>query len=119
MQQPSIEQQFHHLGDATGVVQIHRHVTAAWFEVTDHRHPLTNPFEVIDAEGHPRGAGDRQQMQHGIGGSTHRHDHADGVLEGVVGEQIQRADVGLHRIHQHFGGSRCTVGFLFVLRRHR
>ena len=119
MQQPGIEQQFHHLGDTASVVEIHRHVAAARLEVTDHRHALTDPLEVVDAEGDPSRTGDRQQVQHGVRGSTHRHDHADGVLECILGEQIQGSDVGLHRVHQHLCRTGGAVGLLFVFRRHR
>ena len=102
VQQSGIQQQLHHLGNAASVVQIHRHVTAAGFEITDHRHALTDALEVVDAQIHAGRAGNGQQMQHGIGGTTHGHDHADGVFEGLFGEQIERADIGFHRLHQHF-----------------
>ena len=45
------------------------------------------PFEVINAQVDAGGAGNGQQVQHRIGGATHRHDHADGVFEGVLGER--------------------------------
>ena len=86
-----------------GVVQINGHVAAAGFEITDHRHPLTNPFEVIDAQVDAGGAGNGQQVQHRIGGATHRHDHADRILKGFLREQIQRTDIGLNGFHQHLG----------------
>ena len=100
-------------------MQINGHVAAAGLEITDHRHPLTNPFEVIDAQSNAGGAGNGQQVQHRIGGATHRHDHADGVLKGFLGEQIQGADVGFHGLHQHLGGASGTVGLFLVLGSHR
>ena len=57
-------------------------------------------------------------MQHGIGRAAHGHDHADGVLKRLAGEQVERSDVGLHRLQQHLGRSRCTVGLFLILRRH-
>ena len=118
MKQAGIQEQLHHLRDSTGPVQIHGHVATAGFEVADHRHPLTDHFEVIDAELHARGAGDGQKVQHRIGGSTHGHDHADGVFKCLPCQQIQRPDVGLHRVQQHLGGTGRTVRLLFILRRH-
>ncbi len=118
MKQAGIQEQLHHLRDSTGPVQIHGHVATAGFEVADHRHPLTDHFEVIDAELHARGAGDGQKVQHRIGGSTHGHDHADGVFKCLPCQQIQRPDVGLHRVQQHLGGTGRTVRLLLILRRH-
>ena len=118
VKQARIEQQPHHLGDATGPVQIHGHVTAAWLEVADHRHPLADDLEIVDVEGHAGGAGHRQQVQHGIGGAPHRHDHADGVLERLAGHQVAGADALGDRLDQHLGATGGAVGLLRILRRH-
>ena len=48
MEQPTIEQKFHDLRNATSVVQVDRDKASAWFEIADHRHPLPNRFEVVD-----------------------------------------------------------------------
>ena len=119
VQQASIQQQLHHLGNAAGVVQINGHVAAAGLEITDHRHALTDPFEVIDAQVDAGGTGNGQQVQYRIGGATHRHDHANGVFKGFLGEQVQRANVGFHCLHQHLSGASGTVGLFLVLGCHR
>ena len=101
MEQSGIKQQLHHLRDASSVVQINGDEPTAGFEIADHWDALSNAFKVVDAQVNPCCASDRQQMQNGIGGTTDRHDHADGVFECLFGEEIQRTDVGFHGIHQH------------------
>ena len=86
VQQAGIQQLLHHLRNATGSVQIHRDVSAAGLQVTEHRNALADALEVINAQLNTCRASDGQQMQHGVGGSTHRHDHADGVFECLLGE---------------------------------
>ena len=48
VEQAGIQQEFHHLGDATGLVEIHGHVAATGLEVADHGHPLADLFEVVN-----------------------------------------------------------------------
>ena len=118
VEQPSIEEQFHHLGDAAGIVQVNGHVTTAGLEVTDHRDPLTDSFEIIDAKVHPCGARNRQEMQHCIGGTTNGHDHADGVFKCLFGEKVQGPDVGLHRFDQDLRRTCSTIGLFLIFRCH-
>ena len=118
VEQAGIEQQPHHLGDAAGPVQIHGHVTTAWLEVADHRHPLADGLEIVDVERHACGAGHRQQVQHGIGGAPHRHDHADGVLKRFAGHQVAGADALGDRLDQHLGATGGAVGLLRIFGRH-
>jgi hypothetical protein len=47
-------------------------------------------LEVVEVERHLGGAGDRQQVQDGVGAAADRHDHGDGVLEGLAGQQVAR-----------------------------
>ena len=118
MEEAGIQQQFHHLGNPTGAVEIHRDVTATGFEITDHRNALSDLFKVVDGQCNAGRAGYGQQMQHGIGGATHRHDHADGIFKGLPGHQIERADAGLDRLHQHLGRSGCTVSLFLIFSGH-
>ena len=101
MEQSGIKQQLHHLRDSSSVVQINGDKPTAGFEIADHWDALPNAFKVVNAQINPSCASNRQQMQNGIGGTADRHDHADGVFEGLFCEQIERPDVGFHGIHQH------------------
>ena len=119
MEQTGIQQQFHHLGNPTSAVEIHGDVTATGFEITDHRNALADLFKVVDGQFNAGRAGNGEQMQHGIGGATHRHDHADGIFEGLSGHQVEGADAGLDGLHQHLGRSGCAVGLFLIFSGHR
>ena len=64
VEQARIQEQLHHLGNAPGLVQIHGHVATAGLEIADHRHPLADCLEVLDAQVHASCAGHRQQVKH-------------------------------------------------------
>ena len=119
MQQTGIQQQLHHLRDATGLVQINGHIATTGFEIADHRNSLADALEVIDAQLHPRSAGNGQEVQDGVGGAAHGHDHADGVLKGFPGQQIPGANVGLDGVDKNLSTARCAVRFFGIFGRHR
>ena len=60
----------------------------------------------------------RQQVEHGIGGAPHGHDHANGVLERLTGHQVPGCDPLGDGLHQHLGRGGGAVRFLEVFRRH-
>ena len=61
----------------------------------------------------------RQQVQHRVGGTAHRHRHSDRVLECFARQNLARQYLFPDRIHQHFGGFRRALGFFQILRCHR
>jgi hypothetical protein len=58
-----------------------------------HRHAPAHALEVIDGPAHTGGRGDRQKVQHGIGGAAGGHDHSDGVFQGFFGHDVAWFDV--------------------------
>ena len=52
-----------------------------------------DPVEVLQLQVDPGLVGDRQQVQHGVGGSTEGVDHRDGVEERPLGEDVAGSDV--------------------------
>ena len=56
-----------------------------------------DPVEVVELELDAGLVGDGEQVQHGVGGATERHDDGDGVLERLLGHDLAGTDVGSSR----------------------
>ena len=81
MQQSGLEQQLEHLRHATGAMEIGRDKTARGLEIAQHRHTPAHALEIIDGPAHTGGRGNRQKVQHGIGGAAGGHDQRHGILD--------------------------------------
>ena len=118
MEQAGIEQQLHYLRDATGLMQVDGHIATTGFEIANHRDPLANGLKVIDVELNAGRAGNRQQVQHRIGGSTHRHNHRDCIFKSLTRQQIKRANVGFNCLDQYLGTAGSTLGLFGIFGGH-
>ena len=115
MQQAGHQQGFHHLWDAAGAVQVHRQVLAAGLEVAQHGGFHAHALKVVNRPVDLGSVGDRQEVQHGVGGSSCGHDHGDCVFDRLASHDVTRLDVFLDGFHQNFG--RLPGGVeLFVVR---
>ena len=88
---PRIEQHFHQRPDAADGDEFGHEMFAARFQVREHGDAFADAGEVVEREFHFRGVGDGEQMQHGIGRAAERDDDGDGVLEGFVRQDVERA----------------------------
>ena len=114
MQQTGRQQCFHHLGNATGLVQVHGQVFAAGFEVAQHRGLDAYALEVVNRPFHFGRVGNGQKVQHGIGRATGGHDHGHGVFNRLAGDDVARLDVLFDGLDQHLGRFLGRVHFLVV-----
>ena len=68
--------------DAAGAVNVLEvHVGHRGRHLAQHRHPARQPVDILHGEGDAALIGGRQQMQHCVGGTTHRDIERHGVLE--------------------------------------
>ena len=67
VQQAGLQQNLHHLWDATGAVQVHGQVLTAGFQVANDGDLLAHALEVVDGPLHTCGVGYGQEVQHSIG----------------------------------------------------
>ena len=81
MQQPGVEQRPHDDRDAADLVDVVHDVAAERLQVAEVRHLRADPVEVVEGQVDLGLAGDREQVQHGVGRAAERHHDGDGVLE--------------------------------------
>ena len=79
--QAGVEQRLHHHRDAADLVDVVHDVLAERLEVAEVRHLVADPVEVVEREVDLGLAGDREQVEHGVGRAAERHHDRDRVLE--------------------------------------
>ena len=72
-------------GDTAGTVHIGDLPLAGGAGLADARHGVRDALDVVQGEVHIGGLGHGENVQHGVGGTTHGHIHGHGVLEGFLG----------------------------------
>ena len=92
VEQSFVEQHFHQRPDAADGDEFGHQMFAARFQVGEHGHAFADAGEIVKGQLHLRGMGDGEQVQHGIGRAAERDDHGDGVLKGLLGEDVERLD---------------------------
>ena len=97
MQQPGVEQRLHQRLDAADGDEFGHGVVAGGAHVRQHWHARADAREVVDGQRHAGGTGNRQQVQHRVGGALERRRHRDGVLEGFHAQDVRGLDAGLHK----------------------
>ncbi len=99
VQQPRVEELPHHDLHAADPVEVVHVVVAVRLHVGDVRDARADPVEVVELELDARLVGDREQVQHRVGGAAERHHHGDRVLERLLGHDLARAQVELEQVH--------------------
>ena len=87
--EPGVEQQLHDDRDAADLVDVVHDVAAERLEVAEVRHLRADPGEVVEGQVDVGLAGDREQVQHGVGRAAERHHDGDGVLERRLGHDLR------------------------------
>ncbi len=77
----ALEEVFHQGRRAAHRVEILLDVLAARLQVGQQRHAVAGALEIIQRQRDARRLRDRHQVQHGVGGSAHGHDHRQGIVE--------------------------------------
>ena len=99
VQEALVEEHLQHDRHATDAVDVDHVVVAVGLGVGEVRHLGGDPVEVVEFERHVGLEGDRQQVQHGVGGAPQRHDDGDGVLECGHGHDLAWSDVLSEQLH--------------------
>ncbi len=102
VQQASVEQDLHDLGNATGFVQVHRQGFAAGLEVAQHGGALADALEIVDGPLHACAVRDGQEVQHGVGRAAGGHDDGHGVFNRFFGDDVAGLEVHLDGFDQDF-----------------
>ncbi|WP_166654839.1 hypothetical protein [Mycobacterium sp. BK086] len=104
VQEASVQQSFHHHRHTADLVDVLHHVATERLDVSQVRHLLPDPGEVRQRELDSCLGGDRQQMQHRVGGPAERHHHGDGVLERLLGEDVAGGDAAAQHLDNGLTG---------------
>ena len=108
VEQLLIQQVLHHRRGAADVMHVLHDVLAAWFQVRDVGDAIAHLLKVIDGERYVHGAGDGDEVQHGVGGAAEGHDHDHGVLESLTRHDVAGLEV---LFHQRADGLPCLQAF--------
>ncbi|MEN4474174.1 hypothetical protein [Mycolicibacterium cosmeticum] len=111
VQQAGIQQCLHHHRHPADLVDVLHHVPAERLHVGQVRHLLADAGEIGQGQVDLRLPGDGQQVQHRVGGAAERHHHGDGVLEGLLGQDVARGDPAAQHLHHGLTG---LAGELFA-----
>src|SRR6185295_12922938 len=99
VEQARVEQLLQHDLHAAHHVEVVHVVFAVRLHVGHVRDACTDPVEIVELELHACLVGDREQVQHRVGGPTARHDDCDRVLERILRHDLPRAQVELEQPH--------------------
>ena len=104
IQQACLVQLAHDGIDAAGTVQVVHVVMSVRTDVAEVRRGLADLVKLLQRQGQPQLVGNGGQMQGGVGGAGDGHVHADGVLKGLLGQDVLRTDMLLNHVdHTHAG----------------
>ncbi len=92
VQKAGIEQLAHDDRNTADAIDVTHVELAVRLRIGDVRHPNADLVEVIERQVHPGLVGDRQQVQHGVGGAPEGHHHRDRVLEGLLRHDLSGGD---------------------------
>ena len=98
MQQPRLQQIFHHRRGTTHGVHILHDVLAARLKVGNERHAIADVLEIVDAERDLGRARHGEQMEHGIGGAPQCHDHHHRILKRLARHDVAWLDISLQQV---------------------
>ena len=99
VEEPCVEQLLHDHRHAAHPVEVDHVVVAVGFGVGDVRNPGRHLVEVVEDQVDAGLGGDGQEVQHGVGGTAEGHDDGDGVLEGLLRQDLTRPDVEAQQLH--------------------
>ncbi|WP_162938492.1 hypothetical protein [Mycobacterium kyogaense] len=80
-------------------------MAAERFHVGQVRHLVPDACEVGQRQVDLRFPRDGQQVQNRVGGTAERHDHGDGVLERLLGEDVARGDTAAQHVDDGGAGA--------------
>ena len=107
------KQFLHHRHDAADLDELRHHVLAARLEVGQHGDAFADEGEVLKGKLHPGGVSDGEKVEDRIGRSAEGDHYSDGVLKGLTGHDVERADSFLQEI-EHGGAGIIAIFHLMA-----
>ncbi len=104
VQQAGVEECAHDDRHAADLIDVRHHVAAEGLQVAQVRDLVADPVEVLEVELDLGLAGDGQQVQDGVGGTTEGHGDGDGVLERLLGHDVPGGDAEAEQVNHCFAG---------------
>mmetsp|Transcript_16306 Transcript_16306/g.48671 ORF Transcript_16306/g.48671 Transcript_16306/m.48671 type:complete len:356 (-) Transcript_16306:207-1274(-) len=98
VEEPVVDHELDDARRAADVLHVLHDVLARRLQVGQEGRHVRDALEVVEADGHrrvPHGARHGDQVQHGVRRAPRDHDHADGVLEGALREDVPGLQVQL------------------------
>jgi hypothetical protein len=117
--QADLQQLAQHHRQPADPVQVGHDEAAARPHVDEVGHSPAGGVEVVEGQLDPGLAGDRQQVQDGVGGPGGGHHHGGGVQEGRPGHDLARPQVPLQQLDHRLAGAPGDLGAALGDRRRR
>jgi hypothetical protein len=105
----TVRKLLHHRGQAAGVAEVLHQELAAGLQVDEAGQFAGEAVEVLHGERHAHAAGDRDQVDHRVGRAADGGVDADGVLEGLAGEDLRQQLVLVHHVDDAPAGLRAST----------
>ena len=105
VQEAGIEEVLQHHRHPAHTIEITHVELAARLHVGDVGHLRRDAIEVLELEFDARLVRQRQQVEHGVGGSTEGRRDGNGVLEGLLGHDHAWGDTEAQHVHDGLAGA--------------
>src|SRR5690606_37747602 len=100
-----VEQRLHHHRDTADAVDVVHDVPAEGLEVAQVRDAVGDAAEVVQGELDLGLVGDGEQVEDRVGRATERHDHGDGVLQGLLRDDVAGGDALPQHLHDRLAAA--------------
>mmetsp|Transcript_14368 Transcript_14368/g.41139 ORF Transcript_14368/g.41139 Transcript_14368/m.41139 type:complete len:263 (-) Transcript_14368:789-1577(-) len=112
MQPPELQQILHNDRRAANPVDVLHAVSAAGLEVCDERRLGADTLEVVNLELNACRGGNSQEVQDCVGGAAKGVHDDDGVLEGLLAQDVERLEITLQQCVHGLGHARALIPLL-------
>ena len=114
MEQAELEEFAGHQRQAAGLEYVGGDVVPPRLEVGQDGDAGGDAVEVLQLQVHAGLVGDGHEVEDGVGGAASGSDGGNGVLDGLAGDDVARADVAIEQVHHEAAGFEGGVRFAAV-----
>ena len=115
--EPFRQKHLHYGGNAARFLKVFHHIAAARLEIGQQRNPIAHTLKIVDRQLHIDCAGDRNQMQNGVGRAAQYGHQNHRILEGLPCHDISRLEIQFQQLANGFPGTDAFLFFQRILRR--
>ena len=113
------EENFHHLRNAAGGVQVRDYIPARGLQIAENGNARTNRFKIVERKRYVSGTRDGEQMQNRVCRAARSHHHGDRVFECLAREDMARQNLAADGVRQDARGFCGAFQFFVFGCRHR